>query len=474
MIKRWLLILPFSLIVFTSEGQVHEIFPGFLDDPTFVYHPPSKGMLLLGGTPVVQDSTLAEVWKWSGEKWQKINAIGPGSRVFFKGGLNTHTQNIEFYAGAGLARAKSQMRDWWLFDGKKWTEKKLEHPETHDHHKMIYVDHIKAFLIYGGNIGHRFDTTTWIVRDGVFTALACKGPGVKYQYPMVYDKRRKKVVLYGGGEKADELWEFDGKAWAKIDTKANPGIKLYHHMAYDEEQKLVVLHGGQINHRPLDPINLEPPLTWTWDGIAWKKIAQEKIFAIAIGYHPTRKSVLAYGYNDGNFNNTRNIQLWELKNNKWNMLQDYGSWNTTQYLEQFLTEHPNNDMALYAYAYNLKNANRLPEAEAIFKRITDRKHPQIASIYRGLIDALVKQNKLEEAEIYIRRSEPFNNKLVLSTQYYNLGCAFAISGNTNKAFEMLHKAMGFGYKAKKDYESDEDLNSLKNDPRWKILIDQLE
>jgi hypothetical protein len=33
---------------------------------------------------------------------------------------------------------------------------------------------------------------------------------------MVYDKHRKKVVLYGGGQKPDEHWEFDGNIGQKL------------------------------------------------------------------------------------------------------------------------------------------------------------------------------------------------------------------------------------------------------------------
>jgi hypothetical protein len=460
--------------VFSQQKDINHVFPGALEDPMLIYHVRSKAMLLLGGTPVIQDSVRSDVWKWDGSTWSKLDAKGPGSRVFFKGGLNLKTGDIELFAGAGLARTNSLMKDLWSFDGKKWSKKAANDIGSHDHFKMVYADHLKAFVMYGGNVDHHFDTVTWLMQDGKFTAVEIPGPGIKYQSGMVYDRHRKKVVLYGGGQKADEHWEFDGKEWEKIVTQVNPGVKMYHHMVYDENLKAVVLHGGQINHRPLDPKNLETPLTWLWDGQVWRNVAQEKIFPIAAGYHPTRGSVIAYGYDDGNINTTRNLALWEFRNYKWIKIADYGAWNTLGYLENHLRENPSDLMAQYTYAFNLKNQNRLPEAEVVFKNLTMQKIPQQASVLRGLIDVLKSLGKLDEAEVYISKYAHDGDTRMVSTMYYNLACSYALTNNTDKAFTALHHAVTFGYRTRKDYESDPDLESLKADPRWKGLLLVLE
>jgi hypothetical protein len=35
-------------------------------------------------------------------------------------------------------------------------------------------------------------------------------------HAMAQDTRRKRIVLYGGGENADDLWEWDGSHWQRI------------------------------------------------------------------------------------------------------------------------------------------------------------------------------------------------------------------------------------------------------------------
>ncbi len=456
-----------------SPATNPETFPGWMEDAKLIYHPPSNAMLLIGGTPIIQDSVQSDVWKWDEKGWSKIIAVGPGARVFFMGDLNTKTNDITLFAGAGLGRFNSNMGDLWKFDGKKWSRIINNDIGSHDHFKMVYADHLDAYVLYGGNRNHQFDTSTWLMRDGIFTRMNIHGPGIKYQSAMVYDKHRKKIVLYGGGKKPDELWEFDGKKWENIITDINPGVKMYHHMAYDDNLKAVVLHGGQINHRPLDPENLQTPVTWLWNGSVWKKISEEKLFPIAIGYDPTRKSVLAYGFNDGNENNPRSIQLWELKNYTWRLLADYGIWNTIEYLEKYLTSKPNDVKALYVYAYRLKSSNRLSEAEITFKKIAADKTPEQASVLRGLVDVLKTQGKLTEAEDYISKLEPFTNRNRMATQFYNLACAYALVGETQAAFRCLNRAVDFGYETKKDYENDTDLESLKSDTQWKTLLEKL-
>jgi hypothetical protein len=464
------------LILLTFTLYAIPPFPGPIDDPQFIYHPKSKAMLLVGGAPVIHDSLQSPAWKWNG-KWKKINAKGPGSRVFFQGGLNNKTGDIQCFAGAALGRTNPTLDDLWSFDGKQWKQAATSGAGTRDHHKMVYADHLNAFVLYGGsNSNHQFDTATWIMRDGKFSAMHIPSPGVRYQFGMVYDKQRKKIVLYGGGEKAGEHWEFDGARWERIVTATNPGIKLYHHMVYDENLRMVILHGGSVNHHPQDPVNLVAPATWAWDGASWTKIAEANIFSLAIGYHPLRKSILAYGYNSGDASKPRRLQLWELKDRQWTMLEDYGEWNTINYLQQYLQQNPGDAMALLNYAQALKNDNRLAEAEKAFKQLEPARLPHKTSMWYGLIDVLRTQGKLEEAQAYLLKTELqqlIPEQRTRAVLHYNLACSCALVKNKDKAFELLNKAVEFRYDSRKDYENDNDLVSLKTDPRWNELIQKL-
>ena len=52
---------------------------------------------------------------------------------------------------------------------------------------------------------------------------------------------------------------------------------------------------------------------------------------------------------------------------------------------------------------------------------------------------------------------------------YNIACGYALLGNKDKAFEWLHRAMSEGFELSSYLKSDDDLDSLRGDPRWAEL-----
>jgi hypothetical protein len=222
---------------------------------------------------------------------------------------------------------------------------------------------------------------------------------------MVYDKGRKKVVLYGGGDKPGEHWEFDGKAWTKIITEANPGVKFHHHMVYDENLKAIILHGGWVDIRNArDPGNWDTPITWMWDGEVWKKLAVENVYPLAMAYFPERKSVIVYGYDQGNFAPIRKLGMWELKNGAWKLITDYGPWSKIEYLTKYVADNPNDTMGLLELGITLKESNRLQEAEIVFENLANVV-PGEDKVTIGLIEVLILQHKTQDLDEYIEKSE---------------------------------------------------------------------
>ena len=57
--------------------------------------------------------------------------------------------------------------------------------------------------------------------------------------------------------------------------------------------------------------------------------------------------------------------------------------------------------------------------------------------------------------------------------WYNLGCSYALSGKTDKAFEALEKAVKLGYDDVEWLEKDEDLDPLRKDPRFRQIVSRL-
>ena len=57
--------------------------------------------------------------------------------------------------------------------------------------------------------------------------------------------------------------------------------------------------------------------------------------------------------------------------------------------------------------------------------------------------------------------------------WYNLACAAARSGSKKRALEALEKAINLGFHDAAHISSDEDLESLRKDPRYLELMGEL-
>lgn len=60
------------------------------------------------------------------------------------------------------------------------------------------------------------------------------------------------------------------------------------------------------------------------------------------------------------------------------------------------------------------------------------------------------------------------------SEAYNGACGYALDGKTDKAFAMLDRALQLGWMELDAAKSDSDLASLHSDPRWNIVLQQIE
>lgn len=61
----------------------------------------------------------------------------------------------------------------------------------------------------------------------------------------------------------------------------------------------------------------------------------------------------------------------------------------------------------------------------------------------------------------------------VALDFYNLACAYAKSGQTEKALDNIEKAINAGFTNQKQYETDTDLESLRDNQRFKALMKRL-
>jgi len=126
----------------------------------------------------------------------------------------------------------------------------------------------------------------------------------------------------------------------------------------------------------------------------------------------------------------------------------------------------------------LKRVRRLqgkPEATE-FERLTQAKSREILQRRRRAIQ-LLQNRELEESIKEYRSLLKEMEKYGLPYQdvavsRYNLSCAYALNGDTDKAFKALISALEYGYVEFDHIGQDPDLNSLHDDERWKEIFDK--
>jgi Flp pilus assembly protein TadD len=118
----------------------------------------------------------------------------------------------------------------------------------------------------------------------------------------------------------------------------------------------------------------------------------------------------------------------------------------------------------------LFTAGKYAEAAAAFEAIT-KAQPANADAWFKLGYSLHVIGELDRAiTAHIKAAEfPSFRPVAL----YNLGCAQALKGNPDAAFEALGKAIDSGFDQLKQLEGDADLASLRSDARYAALVARL-
>jgi hypothetical protein len=245
----------------TSWEQMAASGPPAINKGIFVYDVARKSSVLFGGANQT-DSNVGDTWEWHGGVWKEVNVQCPPARVHGTGVYDDTNKMILIYGGFG---SSGSLRDTWAFDGSGWKELNTNGPKdclplgmVYDRTRQVIImitmmlsadpatgkpnnelwewtgnswrrlpvsvppisglqpltsDSDGNIILYDGN-----DGATWIYSAGKWDKASTTGPGLRMGAAIVYDKKRNKIVLFGGG-KADtdirynDTWEWDGKQW---------------------------------------------------------------------------------------------------------------------------------------------------------------------------------------------------------------------------------------------------------------------
>jgi tetratricopeptide (TPR) repeat protein len=174
-------------------------------------------------------------------------------------------------------------------------------------------------------------------------------------------------------------------------------------------------------------------------------------------------------------------------------------------LKTWLKDHPDDGRALSQYGGVLVQRKEYDEAEKVLNKAISI-DPKNTHAQTDLIVTLHATNRNDEAEqrlaelakanrlnrnsyasigysLFVannhKQGVKYFEKAIatgdgLGVDHYNLACGYAILGEKDRAFVELDKAAAMGYKSRDQYVNDPDLNSLRSDKRYDVLLTKLE
>jgi len=132
----------------------------------------------------------------------------------------------------------------------------------------------------------------------------------------------------------------------------------------------------------------------------------------------------------------------------------------------------NPDYAEAHYILGVALSDKGETDEAIKEyRETIRSNPYYAEAHYNLGVALGKKGESDEAIKEYR--EAISLKPGYAVAHYNLACCYALQGKKEEALQSLAKAVDYAYENWPLMEKDKDLNSLREDPRFKVLAEKV-
>ncbi len=113
---------------------------------------------------------------------------------------------------------------------------------------------------------------------------------------------------------------------------------------------------------------------------------------------------------------------------------------------------------------------RWAEAESAYRQYVES-NPGSAFAWNRLGTSQVQQKKYGEAVKSLERAIEIGGGAPVD--FYNLACAYALSGAPDKALDNVERAIAAGFKRRAQYETDPDLASLRSLPRFQALMQPL-
>ena len=285
---------------------------------TMVYDASRARVLLIAGAD--ERAVRGDTWQWDvpSRRWSLVTADGPGPRTFAAAAYDAARAETVLFGGNRVLFGETPspetfLGDTWILKHGKWSRRLVAGPEPRAEAGMAYDRRRRRIVLFGGHAftpdGRRRFGDTWEWDGGHWLQRSATGPSPRNGMAFAYDESRQRVVLFGGSGRSADTWEWDGNRWTEIRTPAiQPRFNAA--MAYDAREHALIRFGGWANDIRLAD-------TWLFRSGQWRERAVSGPAArnhTAMAFDSRRARAVLFGGHDGElvFGDT-----WEWYGNAW-------------------------------------------------------------------------------------------------------------------------------------------------------------
>lgn len=230
---------------------------------------------------VVMFCSGSATWEYDGTAWTQYDATktAPPAHQWSSLVYDQTLKKIVFFGGY----ASNYLDQTWTYDGTVWTQVKKNPPPSRSHAAMWYDPTLKKTVIYGG-LG-RLTSTDRLTRYSDMWSFDGTGwteikpsttPGMRYGAEVTIDPKTNHVLLFGGIRVdtdannnqvqvyANDMWDWDGTAWTKVNTATVPPARENAGFALDPIRNELIMFAGYSGFYLSD--------LWSFSNGNWKQV----------------------------------------------------------------------------------------------------------------------------------------------------------------------------------------------------------
>jgi hypothetical protein len=175
-------------------------------------------------------SLLNDMWEWKNNDWQKLEITTPPARNYADMAYDRARDRLVLFGGyrySADGKILEPLYDTWEFDGSAWSEVQTaaNGPKV-DKPAVVYDVARNQTILMGIDTEFKTQMYRWDSEGKSWQKITPDPlPPCANESTLAYQAHNQTLVLTGGlcadSAVTDEVWEWNGETWTKIDAKLN-------------------------------------------------------------------------------------------------------------------------------------------------------------------------------------------------------------------------------------------------------------